>query len=142
MTSLIIILLIVYFAWRGQKKRNAAAGSKAKSENGGSGIGSAKRSAESAGSGAGKHVRNVLEPVSVSGLHGGIAGTSKAIRDELKGSAIIRDDANDWLSRQIAEERRAEARLSAMFGFRFGGKYTPSDAEALKLEHMLQHGRG
>ena len=36
---------------------------------------------------------------------------------------IIHDDKNDWLSQQLAEEKRSERLMSAMFG--------------LKLEHAL-----
>ena len=36
---------------------------------------------------------------------------------------IIHDDRNDWLSQQLAEEKRSERLMSAMFG--------------LKLEHAL-----
>lgn len=47
----------------------------------------------------------------------------------------IRDDENDWLSRQLKEEREALVRIREMFGFKFFG----SDAQKLKTEHEKQH---
>ena len=53
---------------------------------------------------------------------------------------VIRDERNDWLSRQIEEERRAQVRVSAMLGLKRGHEAS-CDARALKREHLKQHGK-
>lgn len=47
----------------------------------------------------------------------------------------IRDSEDDWLSRQLKEEKEALYRMREMFGI---GHFT-SDAEKLKKEHERRH---
>ena len=47
----------------------------------------------------------------------------------------IRDDEDDWLSRQLKEEAQALRRMNEEFGL----KHSQSDAIKLKMEHALEH---
>ena len=82
--------------------------------------------------------------------NGGQSGTipmvkayhEKEAQKEIKAKAHgfkngIRDDEDDWLSRQLKEEQEAYLRMIEMFGL----KKNMSDAAALKHEHEVAHAK-
>ena len=63
-----------------------------------------------------------------------------AARKLSRGTFLLMEDRkNDWLACQLEEEKRAEARINAMFGIRFSSgtvKAANSDARALRDDHF------
>jgi hypothetical protein len=52
---------------------------------------------------------------------------------------LMEDRKNDWLAQQLQEEKRAQARINAMFGIRFSAgteRAASSDARALRKDHF------
>ena len=50
-------------------------------------------------------------------------------------NSTIYDDKNDWLSRQLQEEKEAKYRVAEMLGL----PHRMSDAQSLKKEHIPEH---
>ncbi len=52
---------------------------------------------------------------------------------------LMEDRKNDWLAQQLAEEKRAQARINAMFGIRYSAgtdRPASTDARALRRDHF------
>ena len=63
-----------------------------------------------------------------------------AVQKLSRGTFLFMEDRkNDWLAHQLEEEKRAEARINAMFGIRFRSgpvKAASGDARALRDDHF------
>lgn len=70
-----------------------------------------------------KRTTTIESVVREAAAKGAAAAQPAAYRKGTLSAAGIHDDRNDWLSQQLAEEKRSERLMSAMFG--------------LKLEHAL-----